>query len=137
MQVSLTGRVAGANSPGACVLVKVQRSPALPHLSDGISVLSLPESTMLCSSAGLLSLSSLQENDFLEDLILVGNPCTKWPGYRPYVVGLLSQLKRLVGDVLFLKVAWCHATGAVQHMRCTGGFDDDYTGPAACMGAVL
>lgn len=47
--------------------------------------------------AGLLSLASMCENEFLEDLHLVGNPCTRWAGYRPYVVGLLPQLRRLVG----------------------------------------
>jgi hypothetical protein len=26
----------------------------------------------------------------------MGNPCTEWSGYRPYVIAKLPQLKRLV-----------------------------------------
>ncbi|PRW34002.1 tilB-like protein [Chlorella sorokiniana] len=48
--------------------------------------------------AGLLSLRSLQENEHLEELHLLGNPCTRWPGYRPYVVGTLPRLRRLDGE---------------------------------------
>jgi len=47
--------------------------------------------------AGLLSVESLQCNEFLKDLYLVGNPCTDFEGYREYVVATLPQLKRLDG----------------------------------------
>lgn len=46
--------------------------------------------------AGLLSICSLADNHALRELILMGNPCTDWPGYREYVVGKLPQLTRLV-----------------------------------------
>ncbi|EFN55740.1 hypothetical protein CHLNCDRAFT_52395 [Chlorella variabilis] len=48
--------------------------------------------------AGLLSLSSLRENERLQELSLLGNPCTKWPGYRAYVVGTLPRLQSLDGE---------------------------------------
>jgi hypothetical protein len=47
--------------------------------------------------AGLLSVESLQANEFLKDLYLVGNPCTDFDGYREYVIATLPQLKRLDG----------------------------------------
>lgn len=44
------------------------------------------------------ALRSLQENEHLEELHLLGNPCTRWPGYRPYVIGTLPRLRRLDGE---------------------------------------
>lgn len=41
---------------------------------------------------------SLQENEQLEELHLLGNPCTRWPGYRAYVIGTLPRLRRLDGE---------------------------------------
>ncbi len=38
---------------------------------------------------------SLQENEHLEELLLLGNPCAAWPGYRTYVLGTLPRLQRL------------------------------------------
>lgn len=46
--------------------------------------------------AGLLTLASLQHNEHLKELYLLGNPCAEWHSYRPYVVGTLPQLKKLV-----------------------------------------
>ena len=46
--------------------------------------------------AGLLSLCSLAANYNLQELFLIGNPCTDWPGYRQYVVANLPQLQKLV-----------------------------------------
>eukprot|EP00191_Tetraselmis_sp_GSL018_P013302 CAMPEP_0177583812 /NCGR_PEP_ID=MMETSP0419_2-20121207/3535_1 /TAXON_ID=582737 /ORGANISM="Tetraselmis sp., Strain GSL018" /LENGTH=238 /DNA_ID=CAMNT_0019073255 /DNA_START=291 /DNA_END=1003 /DNA_ORIENTATION=- len=48
--------------------------------------------------AGLLSIHSLRANYRLADLFLLGNPCADWPGYRPYVIATLPQLKRLDGQ---------------------------------------
>eukprot|EP00192_Tetraselmis_astigmatica_P004398 CAMPEP_0117686704 /NCGR_PEP_ID=MMETSP0804-20121206/22631_1 /TAXON_ID=1074897 /ORGANISM="Tetraselmis astigmatica, Strain CCMP880" /LENGTH=429 /DNA_ID=CAMNT_0005498493 /DNA_START=619 /DNA_END=1908 /DNA_ORIENTATION=+ len=48
--------------------------------------------------AGLLSVHSLEANYHLADLFLLGNPCADWPGYRPYIVAALPQLKRLDGQ---------------------------------------
>ena len=48
--------------------------------------------------AGLLSLASLAGNHALRELFLMGNPCTDWPHYRQFVVGLLPQLARLDGQ---------------------------------------
>ena len=47
-------------------------------------------------AAGLLSLrGALQPCAALRELTHTGNPCTRWPGYRAYVVGTLPQLVRL------------------------------------------
>lgn len=46
--------------------------------------------------AGLLSIASLAGSYNLQELYLIGNPCTDWPGYRQYVVGNLPQLSKLV-----------------------------------------
>lgn len=68
------------------------------------SILDQDHDPTLPCTAGLLTVASLKENEFLEELFLVGNPCTKWPGYRTYVVGLLPRLKRLVGLSTDVKV---------------------------------
>ena len=44
------------------------------------------------------SLRALRANAALEELHLLGNPCTRWAGCRAYVVGLLPQLQRLDGE---------------------------------------
>ena len=44
----------------------------------------------------LSSIASLQPLIFLRELHLLGNPCTKWPSYRQYVVAMLPQLQILV-----------------------------------------
>lgn len=46
--------------------------------------------------AGLLSVQSLQQNEHLSELYLLGNPCADWSGYRQFVVGTLPQLRKLV-----------------------------------------
>ncbi len=43
------------------------------------------------------SVKSLQDLIFFEELYLVGNPCTDWPLYRPFVLSRLPRLKRLDG----------------------------------------
>ncbi|KAL0041418.1 hypothetical protein WJX79_002533 [Trebouxia sp. C0005] len=48
--------------------------------------------------AGLLSVQSLQHNDHLAELYLLGNPCAEWHGYRSFVVGSLPQLRKLDGQ---------------------------------------
>ena len=47
--------------------------------------------------AELTSLESLKHNEFLEELYLTGNPCTKYENYRAFVVGSIPQLRRLDG----------------------------------------
>lgn len=47
--------------------------------------------------AGLLSVQSLQQNEHLSELYLLGNPCADWSGYRQFVVGTLPQLRKLDG----------------------------------------
>jgi hypothetical protein len=46
--------------------------------------------------AGLLSVPSLAANVHLTELILMGNPCTEWSGYRQFVIASLPRLKKLV-----------------------------------------
>lgn len=41
----------------------------------------------------LSSVERLKHNLHLTELFLVGNPCTKFQGYREYVVVTLPQLK--------------------------------------------
>lgn len=43
----------------------------------------------------LSSVESLRQNVHLRELFLVGNPCTDFKGYRPYVVACLPQLQVL------------------------------------------
>ncbi|KAH8866193.1 Protein tilB like [Schistosoma japonicum] len=45
----------------------------------------------------LMSIESLINVHFLEELYLTGNPCTEYPGYREFVVATLPQLKLLDG----------------------------------------
>jgi protein TilB len=50
------------------------------------------------------SMNTLKGLIFFEDLYLVGNPCTDWSLYRPYVLANLPKLKRLDGkDVTALE----------------------------------
>lgn len=51
---------------------------------------------LVALQAGLLTVPSLAVNLHLRELILMGNPCAEWSGYRPYVVAKLPQLKKLV-----------------------------------------
>ncbi len=43
------------------------------------------------------SLECMEGLEFLEDLYLLGNPCTDFPGYRSYVAAKLPQLQQLDG----------------------------------------
>jgi protein TilB len=44
------------------------------------------------------SVDNLAECEQMQDLYLTGNPCTYWPGYKQYVIGRVSQLRRLDGE---------------------------------------
>lgn len=63
--------------------------------------------------AGLLSLASLQHNEHLRELYLLGNPCAEWHGYRPYVVGTLPRLKKLVTPHGLMLVPACCLEGCI------------------------
>ncbi|KAG1680975.1 hypothetical protein FOA52_009934 [Chlamydomonas sp. UWO 241] len=47
--------------------------------------------------AGLLTVCSLQANEHLKELFLMGNPCADWQGYRQYVIATIPKLQRLDG----------------------------------------
>ncbi|BDA46370.1 probable protein tilB homolog [Coccomyxa sp. Obi] len=47
--------------------------------------------------ASLQSVGSLSANIFLTELHLVGNPCTEWASYRPFVIASIPQLLKLDG----------------------------------------
>mmetsp|Transcript_42922 Transcript_42922/g.104984 ORF Transcript_42922/g.104984 Transcript_42922/m.104984 type:complete len:440 (+) Transcript_42922:24-1343(+) len=47
---------------------------------------------------GLLGVEKLRVNLCLDELYLLGNPCTEFEGYRLYVIGSLPQLKKLDGN---------------------------------------
>eukprot|EP00898_Chlorokybus_atmophyticus_P000772 jgi/Chlat1/1696/Chrsp127S01926 len=71
----------------------LHRCESLSKLDLTVNFVSLP---------GLLSVERLRrENAGLRELFLTGNPCTDWEGYRQFVVGTITQLKRLDGqDIL-------------------------------------
>jgi protein TilB len=46
------------------------------------------------------SVYNMKANMMLEDLYLTGNPCEDWPGFRPYVMANLPQLKQLDGKLI-------------------------------------
>ena len=71
-------------------LTKVQNLQGCESLSK------LDLSVNFIPLAGLLSLASLQRNEALRELHLLGNPCSRWPQYRSYVIALLPQLGQLV-----------------------------------------
>lgn len=50
----------------------------------------------------LTSIESLRENYNLRILILTGNPCCEYPGYREYVIATLPQLETLDGEEVTL-----------------------------------
>lgn len=44
------------------------------------------------------SVDNLMECEELQELYLTGNPVCSWEGYKDYIVGRVSQLKRLDGE---------------------------------------
>ncbi|TNV78519.1 hypothetical protein FGO68_gene2184 [Halteria grandinella] len=44
------------------------------------------------------SIDNVMECEELQELYLTGNPCCSWEGYKEYIVGRVSQLKRLDGE---------------------------------------
>lgn len=44
------------------------------------------------------SMENLKHNEFLSDLYMTGNPCTKFPQYRAFVIASLPSLKQLDGQ---------------------------------------
>ncbi|XP_071218680.1 dynein axonemal assembly factor 11 isoform X3 [Salvelinus alpinus] len=62
----------------------------------------------------LSSVESLKHNLHLQELFLVGNPCTEFEGYRQYVVASLPQLKYLDGKEI----------GRSERIRARQGLDE-------------
>ncbi len=44
------------------------------------------------------SVDNLAECEELQEVYMTGNPCTYWEGFKEYVIGRVSQLKRLDGE---------------------------------------
>jgi len=42
----------------------------------------------------------LRANTMLEDLYLMGNPCMEWDGAKEFIIGSLSQIKQLDGNLI-------------------------------------
>mmetsp|Transcript_29508 Transcript_29508/g.65337 ORF Transcript_29508/g.65337 Transcript_29508/m.65337 type:complete len:438 (+) Transcript_29508:154-1467(+) len=70
----------------------------LQNLQRCESLTKLDLTVNFISKAGLLSICSLQANEGLRELHLLGNPCTDWGGYRQYVIAQLPQLTKLDGQ---------------------------------------
>ncbi|EIE23977.1 outer arm dynein light chain 1 [Coccomyxa subellipsoidea C-169] len=49
------------------------------------------------TKACLPTVASLAANEFLTELHLVGNPCSEWANYRPFVIASVPQLLKLDG----------------------------------------
>lgn len=80
----------------------------LEYLKLGLNVIERVENLEGCESlkkldltvnfiGELTSIESLQSLQFLEEMYLMGNPCTEFEGYREYVVATLPRLKFLDG----------------------------------------
>jgi protein TilB len=52
------------------------------------------------SKAAILTVASLQSNEHLLELYLLGNPCSDWQGYRQYVITVLPALHKLDGQAI-------------------------------------
>lgn len=46
------------------------------------------------------SIYNLKANVMLEDIYMIGNPCTDWPGFKKYVTAHLPRLKQLDGKLI-------------------------------------
>ncbi|XP_010891509.2 protein tilB homolog isoform X2 [Esox lucius] len=86
----------------------VHRLKKLEYLNLALNNIELIENLEGCESLQKLDLTvnfigclssveSLKHNLHLQELFLVGNPCTEFEGYRQYVVATLPQLKYLDG----------------------------------------
>jgi protein TilB len=94
-------------------LENLHRMKQLQYLNVALNNISKIQNLQSCESltkldmtmnfvpkAGLLSVSSLDANHHFEELYLLGNPCSDWPGYRDYVIGVLPRLQRLDGHTV-------------------------------------
>ena len=60
---------------------------------------SLEKLDLTLNFVGALSdVKELKKNIFLKELIMMGNPCCKYDGYREYVIGHITQLQVLDGE---------------------------------------
>lgn len=71
---------------------------AIEGLSKCESLRKLDLTLNFIPAAALPTVASLAPCYDLRDLTLLGNPCTKWPGYRAYVISQLPQLRCLDGE---------------------------------------
>ncbi|PFH33008.1 leucine rich repeat-containing protein [Besnoitia besnoiti] len=92
----------------------VQRLKELEYLNLALNNITKVENLKGCESLKKLDLTvnfidvtgleesvfNLQANEKLDDLYLMGNPCTEWDGCRLFVVAHLPQLRQLDGRVI-------------------------------------
>ncbi|EPR60405.1 leucine rich repeat-containing protein [Toxoplasma gondii GT1] len=92
----------------------VQRLKELEYLNLALNNITKIENLGGCESLKKLDLTvnfidvtdleesvlNLKDNEKLEDLYLMGNPCTEWDGWRLFVVASLPQLRQLDGKLI-------------------------------------
>ncbi|EPT30807.1 leucine rich repeat-containing protein [Toxoplasma gondii ME49] len=92
----------------------VQRLKELEYLNLALNNITRIENLGGCESLKKLDLTvnfidvtdleesvlNLKDNEKLEDLYLMGNPCTEWDGWRLFVVASLPQLRQLDGKLI-------------------------------------
>uniref|UniRef100_A0A7S0VCE6 Dynein axonemal assembly factor 11-like CS domain-containing protein n=1 Tax=Polytomella parva TaxID=51329 RepID=A0A7S0VCE6_9CHLO len=67
----------------------LQRCESLKRLDLTVNFIDKP---------ALLTVETLKHNYNLEELYLLGNPCTDWDGYRQFIIAKLLSLKKLDGQ---------------------------------------
>lgn len=135
-------KVSGTNFADSADLLFFTVSPAasimlqeLEYLNMAVNNLTKVQNLQRCESlqkldltvnfldkAGLLSVQSLQYNAQLAELYLLGNPCAEWHGYRPFIVGTLPQLKKLVSALAVFQHLYVLLNSAC--LRCTSVYGD-------------
>lgn len=89
----------------------LHRLKQLQYLNLALNNISKVENLQRCESlekldltmnfipvSGLLALRTLQHNEFLRDVYLMGNPCSDWHSFRKYTLALLPSLAKLDGQ---------------------------------------
>ncbi|CAL8462504.1 g2037 [Coccomyxa elongata] len=80
-----------------CLNLAINNITKVQNLQRCESLARLDLTMNFIGKASLQSVGSLSANIFLTELHLVGNPCTEWANYRPFVAASIPQLLKLDG----------------------------------------